>query len=128
MSAGRVAITVCLFVLAGTIPRSGARVDAQEATLFPRQNPPTSELFKVPPPKPALKAPQIVIHEVQSFVHGPEQESPLPRIVCGMKVIEGDPDVDSRIVIPIPEGHGARIRVIGRPPCGRDTVVAPDRR
>jgi hypothetical protein len=128
MSAGRVAITVCAFVVAGTIPGSGARVGAQEVTLFPKQNAPYSELFKVPPPKPAVKAPQIVIHEAQGVVHGSVHESPMPRIVCGIRVIEGDPEVDSRIVIPIPEGHGARIRVIGRPPCGRDSVVAPDRR
>jgi hypothetical protein len=120
MSAGRVAVTVCLFVLVGTIP--GATVGAQEATLFPRQKPPTSELFKVPPPKPAVNAPQIAMLEAQSAIQGLVQEFPMPRTVCGMKVIEGNPDVDPRIVIPIPERHNAKIRVVGPPPCESVTV------
>lgn len=127
MSTRRMAITVCTIVVAGVTPGPGARDVAQGATLFSQPKAPYSERFTVPPPKTGTKSPQVVVVEVQPTVQGRVRESPV-RIACGMKVIEGNPDVDPRIVIPIPEGHNARIRVIGRPPCGSETVAVPERR
>lgn len=51
-----------------------------------------------------------------------------PRVVCGMRVFEADADVDPGIVMPIPEGHHAKIRVLGPAPCERAAPAPPDRK
>jgi hypothetical protein len=88
---------------------------SQEPTLFPRAESPFSQLFKVPP-TPAPKRPQAAGVEARPEIPG-EIRAMRSRVVCGIKVIEGDPNIDSRIVIPIPEDQSAKIRVIAPPPC-----------
>ncbi len=128
-------MAVTLFaVVAGAIPGHGAAGAAQDATLFPKPKPPYSELFKVHPPAPKtsvqpeqpfrFEARPVIQTEVRIHTRMP----PTPRIVCGMKVFEADADVDPGIVKPIPEGHNAKIRVLGPAPCERAAPATPDRK
>ena len=129
-------MAVTLFaVVAGALPGHGAAgAAAQDATLYPRPKPPYSELFTVQPPAPKTGArpeqpPRVEVHPlIQTEVRIHTRTSPTARIVCGMKIFEGDADVDPGIVKPIPEGHHAKIRVLGPAPCERADAVAPDRR
>ena len=121
-------------VVAGQAPGSAAAPE-ERATLYPPQKPPYSDLFRVPEflvpePKTAVKPPQVVrveVAEIQVEVRTSTPRTFTPRIVCGMKMIEAPDDVDPRIVIPIPERHGAKIRVLGPPPCA-DAPIVPNRR
>jgi hypothetical protein len=123
MGTRTIAATLCAVVTSGALPGHGATGPEQEITLFPKPKPPYSELFKVPPPETTVKPPQpFTVEGMVTEVPTPEPRSFTPRIVCGMKMIESDADLDSRIVMPIPERHGAKIRVLGPPPC--DEVAA----
>ncbi len=128
-------MAVTLFVVAGALPGPGpAGAAAQEGTLYPRPKPPYSELFTVQPPAPKTAAQlerpfRFEAHPaIQSEVRIHARTPPTARIVCGMKIFEGNADVDPGIVKPIPEGHHAKIRVLGPAPCERADAAAPDRR
>jgi hypothetical protein len=113
-------------IVAGQVPGSAAApAPEQQVTLPPSQKPPVSELFRVPEfrvpePRTAVKPPQefrVEPREFQGDVRTLAERTFTARIVCGMKMIEGTADLDPGIVKPIPERHGAMVRVLGPPPC-----------
>lgn len=122
-----------VIVAAGTGAGSAATPEVNDTpTLFPKPKPPYSELFQVPAPKTTVKAPRPLIVVAQPLagteVATPEPRSFTSRIVCGMKMIEGTASMDPGIVKPIPERHGAKVRVLGPPPCADEAPAGPDRR
>lgn len=116
-----IAIGLCASFAAVSSPVAGHGAP-QEPTLFPLEKSQFSQLFKVPPPAPP-KTPQTFrfeVHPLGQEVHvvPGEIRTSHARVECGIKVIEGDPSVDPKMVIPIPEqGQKAKIRVIAAPPC-----------
>jgi hypothetical protein len=109
----RLAAALFAVVVAGQAP--GVAAAPEEQATYTGQKPPNSDLFRVPEPKAGVKPPQgvrVEPSEIQVAVR-----TFTPRIVCGMKMIEGTADLDPGIVKPIPERHGAKIRVLGPPPC-----------
>jgi hypothetical protein len=105
-----------LFVAASSQASLGAA--PQEPTRFPQEKSTFSQLFKVPPAD-APKAPDWLRIDLSRVIRQ-EIRPAKPRVACGITVIEGDPNVDRKIVIPIPrEGQNAKIRVISPPPCER---------
>lgn len=134
MGTRTMAVALCAVVAVGAIPGYGAVGPEQQIALFPEPKPPYSELFQVPAPKTPQKPPQPFTFVVQpdalvgTEVLTPEPRSFTPRIVCGMKMIEGTADMDPGIVKPIPERHTAKIRVLGPPPCADAAPIVRDRR
>ena len=111
----RIAIGLCGLFVAASTPES-LRAGAREQLLFSQEKPPSRPLFKTPAP-PAVPAPKNGNDAVRPAFQR-EIRSLESRVVCGIKVIEGDPNVDRKIVIPIPAaGQNAKIRVITPPPC-----------
>src|SRR5687767_11491074 len=112
-----VAIGLCALLIALSSAES-LRGQTQEPKIVPLKKSPFSELFKVPPPT----APGVPTAGPIEFFTGflGEIRTQPPRVACGIKMIEGDPNVDRKIVIPIPPGgQNAKIRVISPPPCDR---------
>ena len=106
-----------LFAVAST--QEAVPAASPEPTLYPREESAFSWRFKVST-TPGAKPPQPVRGEVRPPTPA-EIRTPRSRVVCGIKMIEGDPSVDSRMVIPIPKAETAKIRVIAPPPCDRMT-------
>jgi hypothetical protein len=105
-----------VFVAASSQAFHGAA--SQEPTRIPQEKSPFSKLFTVPPAD-APKAPDWLQIDLSRVIRQDIRPAK-PRVACGITVIEGDPNVDRKIVIPIPrEGQNAKIRVISPPPCER---------
>jgi hypothetical protein len=131
MRTDRLAVSIVAVLLAAVAPAASAGPDPQDVQLYPRPNSPLSELFKVQTRRPgtaATREPQVAPGTITTEAHGAIRQDFTPRVVCGMRMIEGTADMDPRIVIPIPERHGAKIRVLGPPPCdevasGRSEII-----
>jgi hypothetical protein len=128
MRTDRLVVSIVAVFLAAVAPAASAGPDPQDPQLYPRAKSPLSELFRLQTQEPSLPAPQGVPGSMTTEVYVAVDRNFTPRMVCGMKMIEGTADMDPRIVIPIPERHGAKIRVLGPPPCdelasGRSTII-----
>ena len=99
-----------LFVVAS----SQEAVHAASQTLFPRGPSPFSRLFTVPA-RPGAKLPQPVRGDVRPAAQA-EIRTPRSRVVCGIKMIEGDPNVDSRMVIQFRKARPRRSGLLPRRP------------